>query len=380
MHGQITFILITFAAAFLGFFLLTQSHRKILSFFYVPAGKSASNARLLAGLPLSLSVIISLSYVAFQGPYTFLILSWVLCSLSIVAYGFWDDKFEIKAKTKLQAQLLAAITFAFLASTGSLGTNPLLSFGLVSFCALSLMNGTNLLDGLDTMTIKLSSVVFITFSIIGIIFNATELFVPALLFLAPLWAFYFFNKEPSRLHLGEIGGSFLGFGSLLLGTICFAELRGKLGEIKALFLAILPFVWPVTELASSFIRRLYIGKSPFQGDRLHIHHILRTDFSLSSNQVTNILGISCLIISLLGLMTSVVSHPIIGFLVMAISQGSLYIMVCKHRWLVRKKEAPYWNVLTSSLKRKEPCYIAVTYVDHLQIAPKKKKGNHLIQA
>ena len=195
MPGHIILILITFILAYFGFFTLTKSHKKVLSFFHVPAGKSASNARLLAGLPLSISTVIALSYISFSGPYTFLILSWIFCSFSIIAYGFLDDKFEIKAKTKLRAQLFAAVTFAFLASTGSLGTSPLLSFALVSFCALALMNGTNLLDGLDTMTIKLSSVVFITFSIIGIIFNATELFIPALLFLAPPGPFIFLTKS-----------------------------------------------------------------------------------------------------------------------------------------------------------------------------------------
>lgn len=368
--SQLALMLMTFIVAFAGFAFLMQSHRKLLRFFYVPAGKSASDARLLAGLPLSLASLTGLAFTGFASPYRLLIAFWILCSTVIIAYGFLDDKYEIKAKTKLYAQLLAAFSFALLASQTNLGVSPLLSFPLIAFCALGLMNGTNLLDGLDTMSIKLSSITFLTFTIIAVIFNAHELLAPALLFATPLWAFYFFNREPSKLHLGEIGGSFLGFASLLLGTICFAELQGKLGGLKAIGLSILPFIWPLTELASSFIRRIYVGKSPFQGDRLHIHHILRSDFSLSSRQITNLLGTSSLIFSLIGLTVSTLSHPFAGFFVMTGMQSVLYIMVCKHRWLVRNKEAPYWNILVQSLKSKEPCYISVSSVDHLHVRPK----------
>ncbi len=379
MQYHVILISLTFLAAFAGFALLMQSHRKILRYFYVPAGKSASNARLLAGLPMALTIIAALlcNNYLHSRTYSGLIYSWCISSLIVVTYGFWDDKYEIRAKTKLLAQVFAALLFAILASQTNMGVNAWFSFPIIAFCGLALTNGTNLLDGLDTMTIKLSSVSFLTFAIIGVIFNARELFLPAFIFVAPLWAFYYFNREPSRLHLGEIGGSFLGFGSLLLGCMCFTELRGKLGEVKAVSLAILPFIWPVTELASSFLRRLYVGKSPFQGDRLHVHHILKTDFSIGSTQVTNILAASSVFITLMGLMTSILSHPLTGFFVMTGLQCSFYLMIARDRWLVRKKDAPYWDVLISSLKKKQPCYIAVTHVDHLQVRVKKRYPTHI---
>jgi UDP-GlcNAc:undecaprenyl-phosphate GlcNAc-1-phosphate transferase len=303
---------------------------------YIPARKSKSNAVVLGGLSLSLSALVTVyffysnSLMNTQEKLTSL--GFFLATFLVTIHGYLDDKFEISAKIKLLSQLFAVFTFSIFIGL-TLPLNSILYFiPIAIFWGFGTLNGSNLLDGLDTMTVKVSSVIFINFFIISLIFNVEILALLTFFFFIGIVCFYFFNKEPAKIHLGEIGANLLGLSYIFLSSIIYLNTRESLGNIDAVFLSLIPLSIPMIELAVSFIRRLYFKKSPFRSDRLHLHHILTRDRNLSASNASSATAFMFLIptaISLIFLKENIV----LTYFVHGFSTMGLYALTCYKYWV-----------------------------------------------
>ena len=86
------------------------------------------------------------------------------------------------------------------------------------------------------------------------------------------------------------------------------------------------------ELAVSFLRRLYFGKSPFRSDRLHLHHILTRERKLSPTNASSFCALLFLIPTLASLYF-LKEHTIKIYFIHGFSSLGLYILVCKKYWI-----------------------------------------------
>ena len=105
--------------------------------------------------------------------------------------------------------------------------------------------------------------------------------------------FLLFNFPPARITMGTSGSVFLGFA---LGAL--AVIGGTKGATLLLVLAL-----PVVDTGWTILRRLAAGRSPFEGDRGHLHHrLLAVGFSerqivLLMYGITILLGALALLLS-----------------------------------------------------------------------------------
>ena len=83
--------------------------------------------------------------------------------------------------------------------------------------------------------------------------------------------FLFWNKRPASIYLGDAGALYLGF--LLAAISIRIDLENDSTLIRVLVL-ILILAIPVIDTTQVVISRLIKGKSPFQGGRDHISHLL----------------------------------------------------------------------------------------------------------
>ncbi len=258
--------------------------------FYVSARKSTTDAILLGGLILNLGIMAAVIYSSFVTNKSELQLLSLLSFGIILLHGYFDDKFEITPKAKLFCQLLSVGLF-----TGALAFTsesfPPYYFIIVGIFGFATLNGSNLLDGLDSMQLKLSSISLLAFAFLGKYFQIDNVFTISLLSLAPLMAFTRFNKEPAKIHMGEIGANTLGMVLLVLSVQTFDALKMSKSHLDAASIAIIPSLLPVLELGISFTRRVLKGKSPFKSDRLHIHHLLTEYKGLSAAGATSLLAV-----------------------------------------------------------------------------------------
>lgn len=267
------------------FWLLLRLRRFSGTFFLgkcllVNAEKSGTNALQVGGLPFSLISMIALGAIFQWFPYLmhpdqWKILHYALYSwVGILVYGYFDDRFELRSIVKLASQLVLGGLFCLQTAYVVAPDNSAVAFLLMTLLATVVLNGTNLLDGLDTISFKTSIAVYATFIVLAAnVACLPALFVATACFFIML-GFYPFNRSPSRIHLGEVGVCCLGFSYVVLAVLIYDGYRVLNPPLSALTKALLPVVPVMSEVLISFLRRLATGRSPFRGDKLHVHQLL----------------------------------------------------------------------------------------------------------
>ena len=216
--------------------------------------------------------------------------------------GIKDDLTVSKPKKKLLGQILVTIYISVLADIRisnlhdflKIGDIPwILSIVLTMFVLIVIINGFNLIDGIDGLAsgegILISLVLGLWFYVTGN-FNYT---IVSFALAGSLIAFFYFNvfSKKCKLFLGDAGSLIVG---LILGimVIRFLQLEPYVKGIAVIkstpAFAISLFIVPLFDTLRIFTIRIVQGKSPFSADRQHIHHRL-LELGLNHLQSTLIL-------------------------------------------------------------------------------------------
>ena len=370
----------TFMAGVASFSLLIIASNSRFSFirglFYVPARKSITNAVQLGGLPLSITIVLGFlqvfnhnnfsSFFSVLDHYTFKY--WFFSASIIAFYGYFDDRFELRPVVKLMLQVFSIFTFALLESRVLFPHWSAVAFVVISFVGLGVINGSNLLDGLDTLTIKLGMVSLGAFAIISFNYSMASVAVTTLITASALGSFYLFNKEPAKIHLGEIGGSFLGFSLILMSCLTYTGLtRMRFGHWNAFATCLMPLALPMTELSVSFLRRIYNRKSPFRGDKYHLHHILKNYHHYSPSHASTVFSLGYAACLAVGFSIGHFFGPMIGTGTLFLSLTLSYITLGRKHWSTKDAIDLKPKALFDFLLKKDVSVISSFEVDDFQI-------------
>lgn len=198
-----------------------------------------------------------------------------VASFIILLVGIADD---IKPTPALFRLILTAVAVLFAVTSGlelAKITNPfggtvfLSSFlgGLFIFCwlmgAMYTIKITDGIDGLSAGIVTIGALMIFAFTSTKLFFQPNVGLI-ALLFAGSCLGFLVFNFHPASIFLGESGSLFIGF---MLGVL--AVISGGKVAVALLVMAI-----PALDLARVLFIRLKFKKSPFAGDRLHLHYEL----------------------------------------------------------------------------------------------------------
>lgn len=230
-------------------------------------------------------------------------------SAFVVFSGLLDDYRGLSAIQKFTLQILAALLMvACNVVLQDLGN--LLSFGPVAlgvwcvpftvFAAVGMMNAMNMIDGMDGLAGGLALIAFVCLALIAAV--GGQLLDSWLLhcLVAAVLAFLCFNlrwpgARPARVFMGDAGSLLLGF-LLSWFTIDLSQGGGRaMTPVTALWILAIPLL----DTVSLMLRRIFAGKSPFRGDREHLHHML-LNLGLSINQTLCIILGMALLFALIG--------------------------------------------------------------------------------
>lgn len=213
-----------------------------------------------------------------------LVVASLLGGVTILFFGVWDDRVGLGYRTKFAGQALAA--FIVLAVGGvQIGGVPLLPedwfspwIGLpLTFLALiAVTNAVNLADGLDGLAGGLSLISFAGIAYLAFQTDDVVVMVMVMSVLGGLLGFLRFNTYPARVFMGDAGSQFLGFYLGVTALILTDQAHGPYSPIVALF------IWglPPLDTLGVIVQRYREGRSPFVGDRNHLHHkLLNMGFS-----------------------------------------------------------------------------------------------------
>ena len=216
--------------------------------------------------------------------------------LLALVIGVIDDRYEVGSLPKFVFQIAAAAGLAvtgdaLLTHLGQLMSPNLFTLGrwslaLTIFALVGVMNAINMADGLDGLAGALALAACLNFGLAASLGGHSAEFAAACIAGGALAGFLLFNaRSPWRAHaavfMGDTGALLLG---LLLGwlavRLAMAE-RPALAPIAAVWILALPIGDTVTLMT----RRALRGRSPFVGDREHLHHIV-VALGLSDGQAT----------------------------------------------------------------------------------------------
>jgi len=185
----------------------------------------------------------------------------------------YDDKFNLSANKKFIFSSIIIFTFLILDSSliitelrFSISDNaiPLHDFGIyfTLFCLLLLINAINMFDGMN-LQVGLYFLIFLTFFILN-----SFLSVLVVSLMIPLLFFLFLNKT-GKIFLGDSGSLICG---ILMGLIIIKtyNLNYQIYCDQIFLMLAIPGI----DMLRLSIERLLKGKSIFEPDNKHIHHIM----------------------------------------------------------------------------------------------------------
>lgn len=351
-------------------------HQNIWRKNFCISGKKSSSALLLGGLPISLTIM---SAFLFYRPINFSFYSEIAFCLSMVLitiYGYVDDRIELRSLVKLSFQLLASFIFSFALASQFEALYSHVSFIGVFIVSMGAMNGVNLLDGMDTLTVKIASAVLLCYCFISYHFNINSILLFSCSLLVVLSAFYFFNRVPAKIHLGEIGGAALGLTYVMMSSVVFYQIHllQKMSTLNALAIALLPLSVYGVEVLVSFGRRLIRGGSPFCGDQFHVHHLLRSHYKLSINKSTTYISLGVLFV--LSVAAFLIFYTPVSALMVTAATTSLFIFfqyrIGRKTWFGNENSQYLIKSFLKSLKKDELILIDTNISQDFQILIHKK--------
>ncbi|MGD9842438.1 MAG: glycosyltransferase family 4 protein, partial [Steroidobacteraceae bacterium] len=212
------------------------------------------------------------------GPDTALFSSYLVAFSLLLVFGFQDDRLTLSPSWKLIGQVLAALIVMYF---GGIGISTLrhvdayelpvwLSMPITLVFIVGVTNAINLADGLDglaggTTLLCLSGLLLLSLTV-----GCAQVAFGCVVIVGAVLGFLRFNTHPARIFMGDAGSQLLGFSAAV-----FSLLLTQDRELP--FSAALPLLLlgvPVIDTLTVMTERILDGRSPFQADRIHVHHRL----------------------------------------------------------------------------------------------------------
>jgi len=221
------------------------------------------------------------------------------CSL-IFLLGFFSDLLVLKKPlTKFMLQIIVILFFLFFNDLKILSTkiffldyfldNKIFSILFTLFCLLILINGSNFIDGVNTLLcgyylLVLIAIFYISSNNIFLNFNIIDL-REFLIILFIIFLFNFFSK----LYLGDSGAFLISF---IVGYYLI-NIANNNPIISPLFVVLLLW-YPAFENFFSIFRKFYNRSHPSNPDNFHLHQLLfiflKKRLNISANFTNSLTG------------------------------------------------------------------------------------------
>lgn len=271
--------------------------------------------------------------------------------------GIMDDLKDLSAKYKFIVQIGLAILIAVsgirvYSFDGLFGIHELPLFSQYTFTILAIVgitNAFNLIDGIDGLAGGLGFMSLVTVGIFLVIDRDSQTALVAFALAGGILAFLYYNFNPARIFMGDTGSLVLGF---VIAVLCIRLLQVNVSDPDPVLPHAPVFVLgivliPVFDTLRVFAIRIWNGKSPFEADRIHIHHLL-TNAGFSHGFAVRVICLFHAVILLNIYLLRSVRQEFVLLVLFAFMLGA--IIVCKHSGRLFNK----WNKLRTPARTDNP--------------------------
>ena len=189
----------------------------------------------------------------------------ILVSSFLAFVSFIDDKIHLSSLFRYVVQLITVLLLIKFSNGinlfGLSHTTPLIYLAILFIYIIfftALINFTNFMDGIDGLVSGCMSIILFTSAFL-LHFD----WIPALI--GSLLAFLFWNWEPSKLFMGDVGSTFLG--SVFVGILINADTQTFFG----LLIVSSPLL---LDALTCVFRRLFNSQPIFKAHKLHLYQRL----------------------------------------------------------------------------------------------------------
>jgi UDP-N-acetylmuramyl pentapeptide phosphotransferase/UDP-N-acetylglucosamine-1-phosphate transferase len=229
-------------------------------------------------------------------------LMYIIAGMIILLFiGLKDDMLMIDPYKKLMGQISASGIIivlgniridSFHGTFGLEGIPYFISILFTVFVFIVIINGINLIDGIDGLASGIGIIISTTLGIWFVKAGFIHYSVMCFSLAGSLIAFFYFNvfSKKNKIFLGDAGSLIVGMtlAILVIRFLNYQTLSLKFNIHSAPAVAFGILIIPFFDTLRIFILRISQGRSPFSADRQHLHHIL-LDLGFSHFQATLIL-------------------------------------------------------------------------------------------
>lgn len=188
--------------------------------------------------------------------------------------GLYDDKYNMRAITKLTGQFVIAIIVVYWGGVkiSFFFSNPIISFALSVFWIIAIINAINFFDNMDGLAVGTAAIALCFFSIAAAVNQ--QFFIAALGASAAgaSIGFWFYNHSPAAIFMGDAGSHFLGY-ILAVVSANVTYYQGGISTTKyPILIPIFILAIPLFDAITVGVIRFYNKKPIYVGDHNHISH------------------------------------------------------------------------------------------------------------
>ena len=238
----------------------------------------------------------------------------VFTTALLCGVGLWDDKFGMCARTKFLLQIACILPYVWWGRSTTMvnvfGWELQLAWLGVPLMLLWLVactNFVNLVDGLDGLASLVSMIVILAVGVLACLQGLHGVLCISAVMTGAIAGFLLHNWPPAKIFLGDSGSLPLGF---LVGALAVeASVKKAAGLTLAVPLVLLSI--PMFDTSMAILRRKLNGRKIGQGDRQHIHHILR-DRGLTPHQTLLTIGFLCFTMATAAVLATVFQNDVLA--------------------------------------------------------------------
>ena len=201
----------------------------------------------------------------------------------LMIVGLYDDVYNMDFKLKFIFQIIAA---KILVDNGLVIDNLHGVFGvfelgrivsqvLTIFIIVSIINSINFIDGVDGLALSIVLFFIISFEYLSL--GITPFFNLSILIISTSIPLLYFNfKNNHKIFLGDSGSLLLG--GVVSSYVIYILSQGYLikpeYDLHKFLFVLSILILPIIDIIRVFFIRIFNGKSPFEADNNHIHHLI----------------------------------------------------------------------------------------------------------
>ena len=275
--------------------------------------------------------------------------SLILFSFFILVLGIFSDlKLIYSAAKRFLFQITLVLSFIIFNDIQILDTRIILldsllnynffNYLFVTFCILIVINGSNFLDGLNTLNIGYYFLICLVIYFLSfnneIVLNDISIFYFLVLF-SFVFLLNFFNK----FYLGDSGSYLLGF----IFSVFLIYLYNSNNNLSPFFIILLLW-YPCFETLFSMIRKKIFGKSMMNPDTNHLHQLIF--FFINRNFKTQIIYANIIAANMINLYNLIIFLIALNF----INHSQIQIMLILLNLIIYT--AIYFKVFIFKIQKK----------------------------